>query len=147
MHRGLACRSHSCGRRPRQPGCRGPATNAWARSACPSRRATTTSWKCIVRRKDAGKIKKRVVRFHLNRNLGRKIKSISRETFPEDGVDALIATGKLVPNMEMTHAVRVISDEEPVNASGQLPTSVFLVGKRKGVYHIGLVVRTGFDDD
>lgn len=103
--------------------------------------------KCIVPWKDAGKIKKRVVRFHLNRNLGRKIKSISRETFPEDGMDALIATGKLVPNMEMTHAVRVISDEEPVNASGQLPTSVFLVGKRTGVYHIGLVVRTGFDDD
>ena len=103
--------------------------------------------KRIVLWKDAGKIKKRVVRFHLNRNLGRKIKSMSWETFPEDGMDALIATGKLVPNMEMTHAVRVIFDEEPINASGQLPTSVFLVGKRKGVYRIGLVVRTGFDDD
>ncbi|MCY4591706.1 MAG: hypothetical protein OXE86_14305 [Alphaproteobacteria bacterium] len=103
--------------------------------------------KRIVLWKDAGKIKKRVVRFHLNRNLGRKIKSVSWETFPEDGMDALIATGKLVPNMEMTHAVRVIFDEEPINASGQLPTSVFLVGKRKGVYRIGLVVRTGFDDD
>lgn len=102
---------------------------------------------CIVPWKDAGKTKKRVVRFHLNRNLGRKIKSMSRETFPEDGMDALIATGKLVPDMEMTHAVRVIFDEEPVNASGQLPTSVFLVGNRKGVCHIGPVVRTGFDDD
>lgn len=103
--------------------------------------------KCVVLWKNAGKIKKRGVRFHLNRNLGRKIKSMNRETFPEDGMDALIATGKLVPNMEMTHAVRVIFDEEPIDASGQLPTSVFLAGKRRGVYHIGLVVRTGFDDD
>ena len=93
----------------------------------------------IVQWKDAGKTPKRVVGFHLNRNLGRKIGCMSWETFPEDGM--------LVPNMEMAHAVRVIRDEEPINASGQLPTSVFLVGKRKGVRHIGLVVRTGFDDD
>jgi hypothetical protein len=97
--------------------------------------------------KDTGKIKKRIVRFHLARSLGRPIKSISWEPFPENGFDAAIATGKLAPNMEVSHAVRVIFDEEPINAAGKLPTAVFLVGKRKDVFRIGLVNRAGFDDD
>jgi hypothetical protein len=97
--------------------------------------------------KDAGKIKKRIVRFHLARSLGRPIKSITWEPFPEDGFDAAIAMGKLAPNMDVSHAVRVIFDEEPVNATGKLPTAVFLVGKRKEVFRIGLVNRAGFDDD
>lgn len=101
----------------------------------------------LVLWKDTGKIKKRIVRFHLNRNLGREIKSITWEPFPEDGMDAALATGKLSPNMDITHAVRVIFDEAPIDANGKLPTSVFLVGKRKDVYRIGLVVRSGFDDD
>ena len=73
--------------------------------------------------KDTGKIKKRIVRFHLARALGRPIKSITWEPFPEDGFDAAIATGKLAPNMDVSHAVRVIFDEEPINASGKLPTA------------------------
>jgi len=97
--------------------------------------------------KDTGKIKKRIVRFHLARSLGRPIKSISWEPFPENGFDAAIATGKLAPNMDVSHAVRVIFDEEPINAEGKLPTAVFLVGKRKDVFRIGLVNRAGFDDD
>lgn len=103
--------------------------------------------KDLVFWKDAGKIKKRIVRYHLNQNLGRSIKSISWETFPEGGMNAAIATGKLMPNMEVTHQVRVIFDEAPINAAGKLPTSVFLVGKRKDVYRIALVVRSGVDDD
>ena len=103
--------------------------------------------KDLVFWEDAGKIKKRIVRFHLSRNLGRSIKSITWEDFPEDGMDAAIATGKLKPNMKVTNAVRVIFDEEPINESGKLPTSVFLVGKRGDVYRIGLVVRAGSDDD
>lgn len=97
--------------------------------------------------KDTGKIKKRIVRFQLNRSLGRKVKSITWEDFPADGFDAAIATGKLAPNMTMTNAVRVIFDEDPINAEGKLPTSVFLVGMRSGVYRIGLVNRAGIDDD
>ena len=97
--------------------------------------------------KDTGKIKKRIVRFHLARALGRPIKSITWEPFPADGFDAAIATGKLAPNMDVSHAVRVIFDEEPINATGKLPTAVFLVGKRKDVFRIGLVNRAGFDDD
>ncbi len=103
--------------------------------------------KKLVLWKDAGKIKKRVVRFHLSRNLGRKIKSITWEEFPDDGMAGVVATGKLVPNMKMTNAVRVIFDEAPINAAGKLPTSVFLVGKHRDAYRIGLVVRKGVDDD
>lgn len=97
--------------------------------------------------KDTGKIKKRIVRFHLARSLGRPIKSITWEPFPEDGFDAAVATGKLAPNMDVSHAVRVIFDEEPINEAGKQPTAVFLVGMRKDVYRIGLVNRAGFDDD
>ncbi|MEM7744786.1 MAG: hypothetical protein AAF409_13850 [Pseudomonadota bacterium] len=101
----------------------------------------------LVLWKDTGKIKKRIVRFHLNRNLGRPIKSIEFEPFPEGGMDGVFATGKLAPNMEITHQVRVIFDEEPINDAGKLPTSVFLVGLHRDVYRIGLVNRAGVDDD
>ncbi len=97
--------------------------------------------------KGAGKIKKRIVRFHLNRSLGRKIKSITIDPYPEGGLDGAIATGKLAPNMEVTHAVRVVFDEPPINETGKQPTAVFLAGKRDEVFRIGLVNRAGFDDD
>lgn len=97
--------------------------------------------------KDTGKIKKRIVRFHLARALGRKIKSISWEEFPEGGMDGVLATGKLKPNIKITHQVRVVFDEEPINDAGKLPVSVFLVGQHDGVWRIGLVNRAGIDDD
>lgn len=97
--------------------------------------------------KDTGKIKQRIVRFHLYRNLGRQIKSITWEEFPENGMDGVLATGTLKPNMEITNQVRVIFDEAPINDSGKLPTSVFLVGKQGEFYRIGLVNRAGDDDD
>jgi len=97
--------------------------------------------------KDAGKIKKRIVRFELNRNLGRPLKSVEFEGFPENGMAAIEATGKLEANMLVTNRVRVIFDEEPINSSGKLPTTVFVVGKKRGVYRIALVVRKGTDDD
>ena len=97
--------------------------------------------------KDAGKIKRRVVRFEINRGLGRPIRSITFEPFPENGMDGVIATGRLIPNMEVTNRVRVIYDEPPTPA-GKPPTAVFLVGKIDDAYRIGLVVRKpGFDDD
>ncbi len=97
--------------------------------------------------KDAGKIKKRIVRFQLNRNLGRPIKSIAFEDFPEGGLDAIETAGNLEANMDVTNRVRVIFDEEPINDQGKLPTTVFVVGKREGVYRVALVVRKGTDDD
>lgn len=103
--------------------------------------------KDLVFWKDTGKIKKRIVRFHLHRALGRKIKSIAWEEFPEGGMDGVLATGKLKPNMKVTHQVRVIFDEPQLDAYGKPPTFVFLVGQHKGVWRIGLVNRAGFDDD
>ncbi len=97
--------------------------------------------------KGAGKIKKRIIRFQLNRNLGRPVKSIAFEDFPVDGMAALEATGKLEANMQVTNKVRVVFDEDPINDAGKLPTTVFVVGKKEGVYRIALVVRTGIDDD
>ena len=101
----------------------------------------------LVLWKGAGEIKKRIVRFELNRNLGRPIKSITIEPFPEGGMEGVLATGQLEPNMEITHQVRVIFDEPPIEATGKLPTSVFLVGLRDEGFRIGLVNRTGTDDD
>lgn len=97
--------------------------------------------------KNTGKIKKRIVRFHLSRALGREIKSITWEEFPEGGMDGVIATGKLTPNMKITHQVRVIFDEEPVPPANKQPVAVFLVGQHEGVWRIGLVNRSGLDDD
>lgn len=97
--------------------------------------------------KDTGKIKKRIVRFHLSRSLGRPIKSIAWEDFPEDAFDAVIATGKYAPNMALTNAVRVIFDEEPDAKTGKPPSAIFLIGKREDQYRIGLVNRTFEDDD
>ena len=62
-------------------------------------------------------------------------------------MDGVLATGTLKPNMEITNQVRVIFDEAPINDSGKLPTSVFLVGKQGEFYRIGLVNRAGDDDD
>lgn len=103
--------------------------------------------KDLVLWKDTGKIKKRIVRFHLNRVLGRKIKSIELEEFPADGMAGVLATGKLKPNMEITHQVRIIFDEPNMDQYGKPPTYVFLVGKHKDAWRIGLVNRAGMDDD
>ena len=105
------------------------------------------AFRALVFWKDAGKIKRRVVRFEINRGLGRPIRSITFEPFPENGMAGVLATGKLVPNMEFTNRVRVVYDEPPTPA-GKPPTAVFLVGKIDDAYRIGLVVRKpGFDDD
>ena len=51
------------------------------------------------------------------------------------------------PGRKMRIGDRVIFDEEPINDTGKLPTSVFLVGEREGVWRIGLVNRAVDDDD
>lgn len=100
----------------------------------------------LVLWKDAGEIKKRIVRFQLNRNLGRPIRSVTFEPFPANGMDAALATGRLTPNMEITNRVRVVFDEAAIEATGIPPTSVFLVGLHRGVYRIGLVNQSVVDD-
>ena len=103
--------------------------------------------KDLVFWKDTGRIKKRIVRFHLYRALGRKIRSIDWEEFPKDGMNGVLATGQLKPNMDITHQVRVIFDEPDLQNVGKPPTFVFLVGQHEGVWRIGLVNRAGIDDD
>lgn len=95
----------------------------------------------------AGKIKRNIVRFELNRGLGRKVRSITFEPFPPTGMDGVLATGKLEPNMEITNRVRVIFDEPDVESTGKPPTAVFLVGKIGEEYRIGLVNRKRIPDD
>lgn len=95
----------------------------------------------------AGEIKRRIVRFELNRNLGRPIQSISFEPFPEGGMDGVLATGKLAPNMEVTNRVRVIFAEPAIETTGRPPASVFLVGLHDGAFRIALVTRAVRDDD
>ncbi|MFT6227878.1 MAG: hypothetical protein ACJARE_002287 [Paracoccaceae bacterium] len=95
----------------------------------------------------AGKMKKRIVRFELNRSLSRPIKSIGMSPFPENGMDGVLATGKLAPNLHVTHAVKVVFDEPLIESTGRQPTAVFLVGMNQGAYRIGLVNRTRTDGD
>lgn len=97
--------------------------------------------------KDAGEIKRRVVRFEINRTLGRPIHSIAFEEFPEGAMAKVEASGRLVANMEITNRVRVEFEEPVLEKTGKRPTAVFLVGKRDGVYRIGLVVRKPDADD
>ena len=105
-------------------------------------------FKKLIFWKDAGKIKRRVVRFQINRGLGRPVHSITFEDFPKYAMDGVKATGKLVPNMKFTNAVRVVYDEAQLANTGKRPTAVFLVGRIRDAYRIGLVVRKpGFDDD
>jgi hypothetical protein len=49
--------------------------------------------------------------------------------------------------MALSEQVRVVYDEPPVDASGSLPASVFLVGRVDGAYRIGLVIQAVVDDD
>lgn|GEM_PF-3412571 len=94
----------------------------------------------------AGKIKKRVVAYQVRRGLGRQIREISVAPFDEQTLHELKTNERHRLNMPVTHELRVVFDEPPVNAAGMPPTSVFLVGKRDDVYRIALMVRK-FDDD
>ena len=42
--------------------------------------------------------------------------------------------------MVLSERVRVVYEEPPVDASGERPASVFLVGRQEGVYRIQPVV-------
>ena len=100
----------------------------------------------LVNWEGAGKIKRRIVRFEIRRAFGRKIDTIAIEDFPKDGMAGIDAMKQVRVNMPVTHRVRVTFDEPPLEKTGRLPTSVFLVGKQDGAYRIALVVRN-FDDD
>jgi len=94
----------------------------------------------------AGKIKKRVVAYQVRRGLGRQVREISFAPFDAQTLHELKTNQRHRLNMPVTHELRVVFDEPPVNDAGMPPTSVFLVGKRDEVYRIALMVRK-FDDD
>jgi hypothetical protein len=102
----------------------------------------------LVNWEGAGTIKRRVVAFQIRHGLGRPIREIVLEPIPGNGLDtAALATAGLKPNMAVSERVRVVYDEPPVDASGSLPASVFLVGREDGAYRIGLVIQSIEDDD
>jgi hypothetical protein len=101
----------------------------------------------LVNWEGAGTIKRRVVAFQIRHGLGRPIREIVLEPIPENGLGAGLAPLGLKPNMPLSERVRVIYDEPPVDASGHLPASVFLVGRADDGYRIGLVIQSVDDDD
>ena len=76
----------------------------------------------LVNCEGAGTIKRRVVAFQIRHGLGRPIREIVLEPFPENGLDAALATAKLRPNMTLSERVRVVYDEPPIDASGSRRT-------------------------
>lgn len=101
----------------------------------------------LVLWRDIGKIKKRVVAFQIRRGLGREIESVTLEGLDQNAVRKMLADGRHKLNMPVSQKVRVVYAEAAINESGKKPTSVFLIGKHKDAYRIGLVVRTIEDDD
>ncbi|MEZ5824947.1 MAG: hypothetical protein R3C97_09450 [Geminicoccaceae bacterium] len=101
----------------------------------------------LVLWKDVGKIKGRVVAFQIRRGLGRAVESISLEPVSQEAIDRMLADGRHKINMPVTEKIRVVYAEPPNEKTGKKPTSVFLVGKHKDAYRIGVVVRNFEDDD
>jgi len=101
----------------------------------------------LVLWRDVGKIKKRVVAFQIRRGLGREIESVTLEGLDQNAVRDMLADGRHKLNLAVSQKVRVVYAEAAINESGKKPTSVFLIGKHKDAYRIGLVVRTLEGDD
>jgi len=101
----------------------------------------------LVLWKDVGKIKKRVVAFQIRRGLGREIESVTLEDLDQNAVQGMVADGRHKLNMPVSQKVRVVYAEAAINDSGKKPTSVFMIGKHRDAYRIGVVVRNFEDDD
>lgn len=105
------------------------------------------SIEALINWEGAGTIKRRVVAYQVRHGLGRPIREIVLEPIPGNGFAEDLAPLGLQPNMELSERVRVVYDEPPVDASGHLPASVFLVGREDDGYRIGLVIQSRDDDD
>ena len=77
--------------------------------------------------------------YQIRYNFGRPIKSATVEAFPADGFSDAKAELNLKPNLLVTERLRVVFDE-PIGPNGELPVSVFLLGKENGVYRISLLL-------
>jgi hypothetical protein len=101
----------------------------------------------LINWEGASEIKRRIVGFEVRRGFGRPIRSISLEPFPENGLRDMEARGMLKANMPVSHQLRVIYDEPPMEGYGTPPTSVFLIGREGDGFRIALVVRAEKDND
>jgi hypothetical protein len=95
----------------------------------------------LINWEGASAIKRRIVGFEVRRGLGRPIRSISLEPFPNDGLRKMEAGGALKANMPVSYQLRVIYDEPPMEGFGIPPTTVFLIGREGDAFRIALVVR------
>jgi hypothetical protein len=95
----------------------------------------------------AGTIKRRVVAYQVRHGLGRQIKEIAVEPASGAMIAADAARMRQRLNMPVSHKIRVVYDE-PLTASGQPPTAVYLVGQTEAGWRIALVVHdAAFKDD
>jgi len=101
----------------------------------------------LINWEGASPFKRRMVSFEVRRALGRSIRSIALEPFPEDGLRRMEVGGVLKANMPVTHRLRVVYDEPPMEGYGIPPTSVFLVGREGDGFRVALVVRAKTRDD
>jgi hypothetical protein len=94
----------------------------------------------LINWEGASPMKRRIVSFEVRRGLGRPIRSIRLEPFPENGLRETEAGGMLKANMPVSHQLRVIYDEPPMEGFGLPPTAVFLVGREGDAFRIALVI-------
>jgi hypothetical protein len=94
----------------------------------------------LINWEGASPIKRRIVGFEVRRGLGRPIRTIGLEPFPENGLRGIEARA-LKANMAVSHQLRVVYDEPPMEGFGIRPTAVFLIGRDGDAFRIALVVR------
>ncbi len=87
-------------------------------------------------------VRRRMTLFQIRYNFGRPIKSAAVEPFPLDGLHDAGAELNLKPNLPVTERLRVVFDE-PAGSEGEVPASVFLLGREDGVYRISLLLGNG----
>jgi hypothetical protein len=87
-------------------------------------------------------VRRRMTLYQIRYNFGRPIKSVQVEPFPPDGLQDARAQLNLKPNLPVTERLRVVFDE-PAGPDGELPASVFLLGRENGVYRISLLLGSG----
>jgi len=109
-------------------------------------RALTThdldAFERLVEWKGARPIRKRMMLAQIRYCIGRPIRSAVVEPFPADGLQQAKSLLGLDPNVPVTERLRVVFDEPPTSF-GDLPTSVFLLGKEDGVYRVSLLLASG----
>lgn len=87
----------------------------------------------------AATMKRRIVNFQVRYSLGRPIRSVVLEPFPEGGLREIEARGTLKANMPVTHRLRIVFDD--AGDDGVQPASVFLIGKTDDGFRIALIVQ------